>query len=1180
MLPRRVAPPAALLQANLAVLDVPNSPYTEGGPLTGPMSSRASTACEVISIVSMADPTSVSDRRETTQAASSYRYLETTQRQLLSSRKDAANRRQSSFPSKQQRSGTMLMDPQSMIDPREHVEFHKTEEEYGLTKEEREWLRGLYEKYRQEVPHEDALKELLWNVDRDSMDDQQLHSKLQGTFPAQSLPLQQGFRVRSVSPSASTTSPQTTALNWTDFTMPLATDKEAHHPTQPSAQLPMSVLSFEQLLDYAVMVKTQCAARNVSDQMTLDAFVLLGGCEDGSGEVQLDTLRQTILDFNLNIDVESFVSQRSPSASTTSPQTTALNWTDFTMPLATDKEAHHPTPQPSAQLPMSVLSFEQLLDYAVMVKTQCAARNVSDQMTLDAFVLLGGCEDGSGEVQLDTLRQTILDFNLNIDVESFVAAVDKDGDGTIMYHEFAWLYNEGLMDLTTSPSSALVTKTPSNFFAPVTTSINGGDAGSDSAGAKGSRNVSPIVGLTSPSLHSVVKLPAETPNHPASAKLEALQVLSRASVARALSVNVDFQGVSPSKRGAHHLHNKQRTRPQAVPCRDLADPDTVLQRLEDVGVTHEHRIAYSELTNRRHLRLRFSQGNQLLADNVNDLFFKRQIPTTTANNGDGSHICVTPAATAAPSEVSITPRRQRVALKPKVDSSVPRSAVKGPPSPRRPPTVAELVQRKLDESSTSRSSACREHRRLKSEGDPAAAAAAEVQQAMETLQIALQKLDLARQQQQGAAALSQKLLHQPKAQQKSTETSTQIAVTNSASNVFFLSAASDGDTPDCLQKLDVARQQQQQGAAASSQKLLHQAKAQQKSTDTSTQIAVTNSASNAAVAAAAKSTSQIVATENVPAATTTGGNTGSHTIAAQGGNDEDTSGEYDDDEFEATDVSAHNTTVVGKLESENEPQSSASSSSSRSSSRSSRSRSNSSRSFSIASSSSRASVRSTSVDGAQNTHSAPAQMQQPEAVLPVKPHAPPAAASTRSSRLRHAKQHPEAASAEVATHAVPTKGPTRPPSAAKHHLLLRRPQTASSQSRLCRTTGRAYDDDKLSRIPSAITSMQNQRVISAAKHHLLLRRPHTASSQSRLCRTTGRAYEDDKLSRIPSAITSMQNQRVMDALKRCAAEGNGQAVSLVPSTSHKKKGSASVAAVGGAQLTADDQQLMDRWTRR
>jgi hypothetical protein len=848
----------------------------------------------------------------------------------------------------------MPMDPQLSTLPslREYVEFHKTEDEYGLTKDEREWLRGLYERYRQEVPREDALKELLWNVDRDSMDDQQLHSKLQGTFPAYSP--QQGLRVRSVSPSAST-SPQTTALSWTDFTMPVSTHK--------------------------------------------------------------------------------VVDQGAP-----------LN--------------------PPSQLPMPVLSFEQLLDYAVMVKTQCAARSVSDQMTLDAFVLLGGCEDGSGEVQLDTLRQTILDFHLNIDVESFVAAVDKDGDGTIMYHEFAWLYNEGLMELTTSPSSVLVTKTPSNFFAPVAHH----DGASDSAGAKGSRNVSPIAGLTSPSLHSA-KVPGETPPHPASGKLDALQVsMSRASVARALSMaNVDFQGVSPSKRSGAG-HNKQRTRPHAVPCRDLADPETVMQRLEDVAVTHEHRLAYGEVANRRHLAEASSQGNHLLADNVNDLFFKRNHLATADKDGQPPRNS-SAAAAAVPSEASETPRRQRVTLKAKVDYNVPRSAARPPPSPRRPPTVAELVQQKLVESSPS-TSARRNHWRV-ADRDQTATAAAEVQQAMETLHVALQKLEVARQ--HSAAALPLKSLHHQKVQRQGVSHNPQAQIGTTISNSVPVTTT----------------------ATAQPAPLPPHVKCDRSVEDNTTHQPPST------------------AHENVD-------------------NNEE---EYDNDEFEATDVSAHNTTAAGINGDNHEMSHSPARSSSTRSSSSSRSPSNSSRSFSVASSSTCASVQSRHeiVDIPASSYGPPnaAATPQPSPVPPrVTPQAPASAPSTRSSRLRHGKQHPAPPPAD---HVAPRSElpPTRP---------------------------------------------------SSAKHHLLSRRPQTASSQSRLCRTTGRAYDDHKLSRVASTITSTQNQRVVDALKRCAAEGN--AVTLV-STSASVRGMKDATSAAGMKLDAaetgtaeHDAQLMDRWTRR
>ena len=64
-------------------------------------------------------------------------------------------------------------------------------------------------------------------------------------------------------------------------------------------------------------------------------------------------------------------------------------------------------------------------------------RGTSDADLLDAYVALGGDEDGGGCVDAALLIQTIKEkFEMTIDIEALILEVDEDGSGEIEFDEF------------------------------------------------------------------------------------------------------------------------------------------------------------------------------------------------------------------------------------------------------------------------------------------------------------------------------------------------------------------------------------------------------------------------------------------------------------------------------------------------------------------------------------------------------------------------------------------------------------------------------------------------------------------------------------------------------------------------------------------------------------------------
>ena len=56
---------------------------------------------------------------------------------------------------------------------------------------------------------------------------------------------------------------------------------------------------------------------------------------------------------------------------------------------------------------------------------------------MDAYVSMGGDEDGGGYIDADKLIRVIKeDFEMTIDIEKLIQDIDEDGSGQIEYDEF------------------------------------------------------------------------------------------------------------------------------------------------------------------------------------------------------------------------------------------------------------------------------------------------------------------------------------------------------------------------------------------------------------------------------------------------------------------------------------------------------------------------------------------------------------------------------------------------------------------------------------------------------------------------------------------------------------------------------------------------------------------------
>lgn len=71
-------------------------------------------------------------------------------------------------------------------------------------------------------------------------------------------------------------------------------------------------------------------------------------------------------------------------------------------------------------------------------------KGTSDADLMDAYVAMGGDQDGGGCVDADMLIKTIKEeFEMTIDIEALIAEVDEDGSGEIEFDEFKELLGGG-----------------------------------------------------------------------------------------------------------------------------------------------------------------------------------------------------------------------------------------------------------------------------------------------------------------------------------------------------------------------------------------------------------------------------------------------------------------------------------------------------------------------------------------------------------------------------------------------------------------------------------------------------------------------------------------------------------------------------------------------------------------
>ena len=71
-------------------------------------------------------------------------------------------------------------------------------------------------------------------------------------------------------------------------------------------------------------------------------------------------------------------------------------------------------------------------------------KGTSSSELLDAYIAMGGEEDGDGCIDAEKLIQVIKEeFEMTIDIEALIAEVDEDGSGEIEFDEFKALLQSG-----------------------------------------------------------------------------------------------------------------------------------------------------------------------------------------------------------------------------------------------------------------------------------------------------------------------------------------------------------------------------------------------------------------------------------------------------------------------------------------------------------------------------------------------------------------------------------------------------------------------------------------------------------------------------------------------------------------------------------------------------------------
>ena len=74
---------------------------------------------------------------------------------------------------------------------------------------------------------------------------------------------------------------------------------------------------------------------------------------------------------------------------------------------------------------------------AAVEKKRAGEQRSSKAELLDAFIAMGGEEDGDGSIDADLLVKIIKhDFQMTIDIEALILEIDEDGSGEIEFDEF------------------------------------------------------------------------------------------------------------------------------------------------------------------------------------------------------------------------------------------------------------------------------------------------------------------------------------------------------------------------------------------------------------------------------------------------------------------------------------------------------------------------------------------------------------------------------------------------------------------------------------------------------------------------------------------------------------------------------------------------------------------------
>merc|ERR1712228_219635 len=89
-----------------------------------------------------------------------------------------------------------------------------------------------------------------------------------------------------------------------------------------------------------------------------------------------------------------------------------------------------------------MISFENFKD--LIVTKRESEKGSSESELLDAFIAMGGEEDGDGSIDAEKLIKIIKhDFGMTIDIEALIEEIDEDGSGEIEFDEFKALLQGG-----------------------------------------------------------------------------------------------------------------------------------------------------------------------------------------------------------------------------------------------------------------------------------------------------------------------------------------------------------------------------------------------------------------------------------------------------------------------------------------------------------------------------------------------------------------------------------------------------------------------------------------------------------------------------------------------------------------------------------------------------------------